>query len=425
MRRFKWDRKYLYWGITAFCVIAACILFYMALRYIPAIGKAISGLFRILSPFIWGLVLTYLMLPSMRFFEKTLFAPLCGRLFRKNKKGRTGKKLSRALSVLLSEICLLLILAALVYLIIPQLYSSIETIVVNSNTYLEHASTWLAERLSDTPAIEDYVTGVLDNMSGNIVGWLTGSVLPGLGNVVTNVAGGVVVVVKGLYNLVIGIVVSVYLLGNIEDFGARAKRVLFCIFTVEAADKLGSGLRFTNRTFMDYISSTLLDAAIIGILCYVFCAVAGVPYALLVSAIVCVTNVIPFFGPFIGAIPSALLILLVDPFKCLIFVIFIIVLQQCDGNIIKPKLLGSSMGLNGFWVLFAIIVGGGLFGFWGMLLGVPVFTVLYSLISNAIAKKLKRSDLPVEVEEYMNLDRIDPVTRELIRKEKEKTPAQK
>jgi len=167
---------------------------------------------------------------------------------------------------------------------------------------------------------------------------------------------------------------------------------------------------------MGFINGKLLDSAIIGLICYIVCALLNMPYALLVSVIIGVFNIIPFFGPLIGAIPSALIILMVDPVKCLIFVIFIIILQQFDGNFLGPKILGSSIGINGFWVMFSIILGAGLFGFWGMLLGVPIFVVIYTLVNKLIDRKLKRSDLPWETASYIDLDRIDPVTRQPIRK---------
>ena len=160
----------------------------------------------------------------------------------------------------------------------------------------------------------------------------------------------------------------------------------------------------------------LLDSLIIGIICYIVCSILQMPYTLLVSVIVGVTNIIPFFGPLIGAVPSALIILMVNPTKCLIFVIFVIILQQIDGNIIGPRILGNSTGITGFWVIFSIILGGGLFKFWGLLLGVPVFVVLYSLVTNLIVKKLKRSDLPWELKDYEELEYIDPATLQVVKK---------
>lgn len=412
-RWFRWDRKYLHWGLTAFCVVAAAILFYQALNLLPALGKGIGTLFKVLAPFVWGLAITYLLTPTMHWLENNVFAPLGRKMTAKSKKGKTGKKFARTMAVIFAELFFLLILIALVYLIIPQLYVSIEQIVRQSPTYLENASGFIGRIVNDHPEIEAYLNDALGNFNNSFFDLLKTKVLPSLGNVVTNVKDGVVVVFKGLYNLIIGIVVSIYLLGNVEGLVAGARRLLYSIFTIDAAQWIRRTFGFVDKTFMSYINGTLFDALIIGMTCYIFCAIVNVPYTLLVSVIVGVTNIIPFFGPFIGAIPSAIIILLENPLKCLIFVIFIIVLQQIDGNVIKPKIFGSSTGLNGFWVIFSIILGGGLFGFWGMLLGFPVFVVIYSGITKLIERKLKRSDLPQDTASYRNLDYIDPATREV------------
>lgn len=414
-RHFRWDKKYLYWGITAFCVIAAAILFYMALSFLPALGAALGKLLRILSPFVWGLVITYLLTPLTRSLEQNVFGPLSRRLYKKNRR-YSGRKFARSFSVFVAELVLLAVLTALVYLILPQLYSSIETIVQNSGVYAANVSAWLERTLKGYPAVANYLDQQLDLINANVWDWLRNNVLPQLGNFVSSVSNGVLVAVRGVYNLIIGIVVSFYILSNRETFGANAKRLLYSIFSVEAADLLRDGIAFTDKTFMGFINGKLLDSAIIGLICYIVCALLNMPYALLVSVIIGVTNIIPFFGPLIGAVPSALIILMVDPIKCLIFVIFIIILQQVDGNIIGPKILGNSIGINGFWVMFSIILGAGLFGFWGMLLGVPVFVVIYTLVNKLIDRKLKRSDLPWETASYVGMDRIDPVTRQPIRK---------
>ena len=415
-RKFSFDNKYLYWGITAFTVIACAILFYMALNYLPALGKALSALVKILSPFIWGLAITYLLSPFMKLMERKAMTPLARRLYRKNKKN-DGTHFARGMSVLVSEIVFIALIAALVYLIIPQIYSSLETIVSTSPQYIENAAGWITGLLEDFPEIEQYAVQILGNVNQSLVSLIQSKVLPELGTLVTNLTAGVYYVLIGIYNLVIGIIVSVYILGNLESFKANAMRMLYAVFSVESAKKILEGLDFTDKTFMGFITGKLLDSAIIGLICYIVCAILRMPYALLVSVIVGVTNVIPFFGPFIGAIPSTLIILLADPIKGLIFLLFVIVLQQVDGNIIGPKILGSSIGINGFWVMFSIILGAGLFGFWGMLLGVPVFVVIYTLINILVVNKLKRSDLPWETAEYVDMDHIDPVTREGVKKE--------
>ena len=417
-RHFRWDKKYLYWGVTAFLVVAASILFFMALRYFSVFGGAVRTLARILSPFIWGLVFTYLLAPLMRSLEKHCFCPLGKKLYKTNEQ--RAARFGRSLSVLVSIIVLIAVLTALVYMILPQLYSSIETIVTNSPAYLENLGNWLEQTLKDFPAVADFfeqrLTELNTNLGNDLFGWIQTNVLPQLGSFVTNVTSGVYSVVRAVYNIVIGIIVSVYLLNGLEGYGAAFKRLLYSVFNIESAEKLLEGIRFTDRTFMGFINGKLLDSAIIGLICYIVCAILDMPYTLLVSVIIGLTNIIPFFGPLIGAIPSAFIILMVNPVKCLIFVIFIIILQQIDGNFIGPRILGNSVGISGFWVMFAIILGAGLFSFWGMLLGVPVFVVIYTLINSAMERKLRRIDLPVEVEEYRDLDHIDAVTRQSIRR---------
>ena len=414
MRRiFNWDKKYLYWGVTAFCVIACSILFYMALAYLPVIGTALKSLARILSPFIWGLIITYLLAPLYKGLYQGFFLPLTEKLSGKKKK--TSPKLAKALSVLLSIIVFLAMITALVYLIIPQLYSSVETIVNNSPGYIDKLSEWSKNTLANYPELRDFVIEKFEEINTNLFTWIRDTILPGLGSFVSNITAGVYYFLRAVYNIVIGIIVSAYLLSNMESASARAKRLCYCVFGVEWAEKIRSAIRFTDRTFMGFINGKLLDSAIIGLICYVVCAILKMPYALLVSVIIGVTNIIPFFGPLIGAIPSAFIILLVDPLKALIFVIFIIILQQVDGNIIGPKILGSSIGINGFWVMFSIILGAGLFSFWGMLLGVPVFVVIYTGITILVERKLKKRSLPVDPEDYADLDHIDPVTREPVK----------
>ena len=206
----------------------------------------------------------------------------------------------------------------------------------------------------------------------------------------------------------IAVVVSVYAMYSREKFVAQCKKVLYSLFSVEHVKGILSALRFTDRSFMGFFTGKLVDSLIVGIICYVGCVIIGIKDAVLISVIIAITDIIPFFGPFIGAIPSALIVLMYSPLQCLIFVIFIIVLQQFDGNILGPKILGSTTGLNGFWVLFAIVVGGGLFGFIGMLIGVPAFAVIYAGIKTLLRRRLEKSGLPTETAVYENMSYLDP-----------------
>ena len=417
MRRyFRWDKKYLYWGITAFCVIALCVSFYMALNNFSILRQAAKSLAGILSPFIWGLIISYLLYPLVKVLHKKVFRPFTAWLFKNSKKHR-GIGLARAMAVFCAELVMLLIVGTLFYMVLPQLYISIETIVANSPVYINNLSYILTRVLADFPELESIATSMLGDANISLVTWLQNALLPRLGSVLTNVGTSLYLVLIGLYNVAIGIIASVYLLANMEGFGASCKRFIYSTMSVDKAKKTLDALAFVNKTFTGFINGKLLDSAIIGLLCYVVCSILDMPFTLLVSVIVGVTNIIPFFGPFIGAIPSALIILMVSPVKCLIFIVFILLLQQLDGNVIGPKILGSTTGISAFWVMFSIILGAGLFGFWGMLLGVPVFVILYTAVNVAVENSLMKKNLPHEQNDYFALDHIDPITMKPIHKE--------
>ena len=419
MRRyFKWDKQYFNWGLTAFIVVAAEIVFYFALKNFSVLASALGKLVNILSPFIWGLVITYLLTPLMRRLQKNVFGPFAAKLYKKS-TNRDGSKLARGLSVLTSEIVFLLIITAVIYLIVPQVYSSLETIVLSSSEYIAQTTIWIERLLQDFPEVMEYVTGFFNSVGTEITEWVKTTLLPELGSLVSNVTAGVYYVLVGIYNLLIGIIASVYILANVDSLSAHSKKLLYCLFSVETAERIRDASRFVDKTFNGFIIGKILDSAIIGLICYIVCAILKMPYALLVSVIVGITNIIPFFGPFIGAIPSTLIILLVDPIKALIFIAFIILLQQLDGNYIGPKILGNTVGINGFWVMFSIIFGAGLFGFWGMLLGVPVFVVIYTAVTNAVNKKLRKSGLPTETAQYADISHIDPITLKAVQRSEE------
>ena len=396
MKLFDKKSPYAHWGLTALAVIILSILFYFGMDKLGNLFRAIGSFLRILSPFIWGLIIAYVLSPIMSFFEKKVFVPLIERMYRKHPKVKSRPKLARALAVIFSVIVLLIAITALIWLIVPQLYGSIETILANSPDYIAKAYNSIAERLQNYPELEEYATKIFGNITDTANKWATNKVLPGMENLVANITSGVVSVLKALYNIIIGIVVAIYILANRESFLAHTKKITFSIFTKKAAEKISKAVGYVDDIFMGFLVGNTIDALIIGVVCYLFCLIFRMPYALLISAIVGITNFIPFFGPFIGGIPSALLILLVNPLKCLIFVIFIIILQQLDGTYIKPKILGGGLGINGFWVMFSIILFGGLFGFWGMLLGVPVFVIIYNGVSVAVNNSLRNKDLPTE-----------------------------
>ena len=407
MKKFNSENKYFAWGLTAFCVIVGAILFFMLLQHGGVVVDGINTLIGILSPIVWGLVIAYLLWPLTKLFERSVFTPLLKKALPKKDTGKPA----RGLSVLLSIIVALLCIAALMWLIIPQVYTSIESIVLNSQEYYDTVTAWIERFFEDYPQIEQALLDATGNMSDSLMGWAKTALLPSLGTLVSSVSTGVYIVLRGILDVLIGFVVACYVLFNTEEFGAKSKKVLYSIFSIETAEKILSAIRFTDSAFMGFIRGKMIDSLIIGILCYICCSLLRMPYVVLISVIVGVTNIIPVFGPFIGAVPSALIILLVSPMKCLIFVVFVIILQQIDGNIIGPKILGSSTGISGFWIMFAILLGGGLFGVIGMLLGVPVFVVVYEGLRRLVEHGLKKHGLQTETAQYVNIDAIDEKTK--------------
>jgi len=414
---FKNGNKYFLWGLTGFIVIALSILFFFGLDYLGSLLKTIGDFLGILSPFIWGLIIAYLMMPLMGWLERRWFMPLGAKLNKSNPK-KSGKRLARSLSVLTSEIVLIIVISALLYLIIPQTVKSISELVANSPTYLDTAYSWIDKMLSNNPQIEKYATQLFGNLNTTLTNWAQKTLLPGIENVITNITTGVYYALKALYNVIIGLIASIYILYNHESFRAHMLKLLYSVCSSETSKRICEALSFADRTMMGFLNGRLLDSAIIGMICYIGCLILKMPYAALIAVIVGVTNVIPFFGPFIGAIPSALLVLLIDPMKCLEFIIFIIILQQFDGNILGPKIVGNAIGINGFWIMFSIILGAGLVGFWGMLLGVPVFVIIYSAVEILINGRLEKKNIPSDVQMYVNLDYIEPETGQFVTKER-------
>ena len=252
---------------------------------------------------------------------------------------------------------------------------------------------------------------IYDQLSVQLENWLTTYLVPNASKLISGLSSGLLSVVNVLKNLLIGLIVMVYLLNIKETLTGQGKKIIYSILNLKNANRLIGQIRFVHKVFGGFITGKLLDSLIIGILCFIVMsvmdAVIGMPYVLLISVIVGVTNVIPFFGPFIGAIPSGFLILLVSPIKCLYFLIFIFILQQFDGNILGPKILGDSTGLPSFWVLFSILLFGGLYGFVGMIIAVPVFAVVYSGVSSLVNRSLEKKELSLNTDDYVELTEID------------------
>lgn len=409
-QRANWNiRPYLAIGLTAFIVITACIAVFFLIYRFTGLAELWNKLKVILQPIIIGLIIAYLVNPIVKFEEKHLL-PL---LKKKMKKQKRAEKLSRLLSIFGALIFVGVIIGVLLQMVIPELYSNIEKMITNLPGQVKTFIDWGGSYVDEDSEVAKYLGQALTQGAKYFEDWAKTDFLPQTKNIMTFLTTGVINVVKVLFNVIIGIIISVYVLIGKETFIGQAKKLVYALFPAKQANVIVHTVHKSNAIFGGFISGKILDSIIIGLLCFIGLTIMQMPYTLLVSVIVGVTNVIPFFGPYLGAIPSAILIMLSSPLHGLYFIIFIVVLQQIDGNIIGPKILGDSTGLTSFWVVFAILVGGGLFGIAGMIMGVPVFAVIYYIIRNMINYVLEKKKLPKETGEYIDVKRLNIETREL------------
>lgn len=405
--KFKLNNKYVRWGVTAFLVIVAGITFYYFVFHSSNIRSGVKMITDILMPVVVGMAIAYLLTPVLNFIESKLLYPLCNKL--RIKESKKKNSIIRGLGILITAFLFVALIYVLLYMLISQIVPSVQNIVSNFDAYTSNFTKWLNQTMNDNPEVQAYLVRTFDKYSNELESWIT-DILPNTGQLIKTVSLSILGVVGVLWDFVIGFIISIYVLASKEKFAAQAKKVSYALFEKDTANTVIKNFRFTHKTFIGFLGGKIVDSIIIGILCFIGTSILKTPYAALVSVIVGVTNIIPFFGPFLGAVPSALLIFVVDPLhplNCLYFVIFIIVLQQVDGNIIGPKILGSSTGLAGFWVIFAITLFGGLFGVFGMIIGVPIFAVIYAGIRSGLNILLSKKEMPTELEKYRNLDYVD------------------
>ena len=377
-------KPYLYGMLAGFGAISLSIIFFFLIYRFDGFGDAISTLTGILMPFIYGAVIAYLLKPVCNTIEAFL------RRFIPEKM----KNLINALSVTFTILFGLLLIYALCMMIIPQLITSVTTLYYTAQANITKFMYWAnhLEFIEKNEQIMELLNSAYAALNTNLDTWIKNTLLPSMQNIVSGAAIGVLNVVTVAKNLIIGIIVAVYILASRKRFVQQGKMVLYSVVKPRWANLITEEVKYADRMFGGFINGKIMDSAIIGVLCYIGCLIFKFPSALLVSVIIGVTNVIPFFGPFIGAIPATLLILIQNPIKALWFVLFVLVLQQADGNIIGPKILGNTTGLSSFWVLFAILLFGGLWGFAGMIVGVPLFAVIYDVIKKLVIHGLRRNE---------------------------------
>ncbi|MFR5601182.1 MAG: AI-2E family transporter [Lachnospiraceae bacterium] len=396
-------KPYVYWGVTAFTVIAASSAVVFLLLHLETIHFWWGELLKILAPVIYGAVLAYLLSPIYNRCQKGAEQWL-ERVWKKSKHTR---HLAKAAATVVSLVVLFCVVTGLISMLLPQLIDSVEGIIESLPAGFDNLSRWLQKILEDNPQEAEQIIPIYDQLVRYVEEWRDNTLLPNLKTIVAEVSNRVVSIVVLAKNILIGVIVTVYLLNIKDTLTAQSKKLIYGLFPVKSANMLIGEFRYIHQVFGGFIIGKLVDSLIIGVMCFAALSLMKMPYVLLVSVIVGVTNVIPFFGPFIGAIPSAFLILLVSPRQCLYFLIFILLLQQFDGNILGPKILGESTGISSFWVLFSILLFGGLFGFVGMIIAVPTCAVILNLIRKWANRSLGKKALSSNTSDYDQLKYID------------------
>lgn len=396
------NERYVKWGLTAFLVIVAGGLFWMVFSNLRGFYNLILEFIDIISALLYGCFFAYLMNPVMVRSQRVL-----DKLLAKNKKltEKRAKSISKIASIVIAVLVLLLALYAIVALIVPNLISSLEELLQKDRleTYYKTVSDWLDGIITNTP-FEQWINKNVDSLLDWVLKTLNSIDIAAF---VASLTSSVYSVVAGVFNILLGIVAAVYILVFKVQLKSQAKKLTVAILSPRHANRLFEIARRTDRIFGGYVIGKIIDAIFVGVVTYIAMLIMHLPYAPLISTIVGVTNVIPFFGPIIGLVPSALLLLIDDPLNALYFTIFTLILQQIDGNIVENRILGERLGISDWWVLVAILVFGGVFGFGGMMLGVPIFAVLYTLIADGVNKRLQKKHYPTSTDAYYSIRTTD------------------
>ena len=400
-------RPYLAIGLTAVLVVMICIAIFFVVFRFDGLFAGFRTIIQSLQAIVIGGIVAYLLNPIMKWCEQFL-------LKRKKSKELTKKQQQkiRAISVAFAMAVFLAIIAVLIRLLIPQLIISIEDLITSMGDKVQSLMDWINRFLKQDSPAAGYMDTLINDASKYLEKWLRKNVME-QSDFIANITTGVYNVVKAVFNAIIGLIISVYVLMTKEKFIGQAKKIIYAIFRPRYGNVVMEVIRKADDVFGGFFIGKIIDSLIIGCICFVGLAILRMPYVALISVIVGVTNIIPFFGPYIGAIPSFILIFLVDPMKGVYFIIFIIILQQVDGNVIGPKILGNTTGLSPFWVIFAILLFGGSFGVIGMLFGVPIFAMIYYIVKRIVEHILKKRRLPEETEQYIELDTVDAATNQV------------
>ena len=384
--------------------VGAVLAYFLCLK-ISVLWQMFKGLLDIVAPIISGAIIAYLVAPLANTYEDGLLSIL--RKLRAFKKEETRRRLARTVGVGGSMLTVVAAIVLFFVMILPQVWHSVLSMIASLSMYTDNIIRLTKDLFAEYPHLEGTLISFWETAESYVTNFFQQTILPNIDTWVSSVGSGVSQTLTFLYNFVIGMVVAIYMLSSRKQFAAQGIKLLYAVLPARQAGFLLDRVRFADRIFGKFIVGKILDSIIIGAIAMVGTRLLNMPYAVLISVVIGVTNIIPFFGPIIGAVPCVFITLIVDPLKALYLIIFILVLQQVDGNIIGPRILGESTGLSGFWVLFSILLFGGLFGVLGMMIGVPLFAVLYSIISDWVNARLKKKHLSTATAHYAEMEADD------------------
>lgn len=414
--KYKLGKKEISGILGIFALVIASMLAYYVIFKGGNIVAALKSLLGSLKSILWGILIAYIMLPVLNGIEKKILIPLTLKAGKTldGEEGIKRRKKIRNFSILLTMIVLLLIIYGLIRIIVPQLIKSISEIISNFPGYMQNINNLVNEYLVNNPQMSSSIISVLDTVQTYVNGFVNNSLIPNISVIMRYVSKSAMMIVQAFFNIIVGIIVAIYIMGSKEVFAGQGKKIVYAFMEERFANEIVGGFRFIHRTFTNFFVGKIIDSVIIGFICYFGCLILEIPFPVLVSVIVGITNVIPFFGPYIGAIFGAVLLIFINPVKALVFLIFVILLQQFDGNILGPKILGSSTGLSSFWVIFSIMFFGSVFGPIGWLIGVPIFACIYALVARTTDHFLNAKQINGSTEEYINIAYIENGEKKLL-----------
>lgn len=386
-------KRYLKIGITGAAILASGILCAFVLFKMPVIISVLKGITEILKPFLYGVAFAYLLAPLCNKIEEKLF-----QIFPKAKT--KARRFICFIAIVISLCVAIAVIWLIIMMIIPQVWDSVMKIIQMVPQKLIVVNNWIEHMLENQPELQAYFEEFSSQAESNIDSLLNVDTIQKVQSIINSLSVQLFGVLGVVKNIFLGLLISAYLLGSRKLFGAQAGLILYGVFSDKWAKIIEEEIRYTDKMFNGFLVGKIIDSAIIGLLCFAGTSIMGFEAPAFISVIIGITNIIPFFGPFIGAIPCGLLLLLENPMHCLYFIIFIFVLQQLDGNVIGPKILGNTTGVSSFWVLFAILLFGGMWGVVGMVIGVPLFAVIYDIIRKLVYRGLRKHKRESMITDY-------------------------